>query len=177
MANAARKLVTDRRLIRQLGNLLEMECSLYEEFMALLKEQRRWLTKFNAEKFEALNVRRSEIHRKMQTAHAQRLILMQQFPDSHGRKLRTLIKEHCTKSDSRMLLARAEKLRTLVLESREIGKESASVLSFGLNVINGGISLIWQATQNVNRSYSRSAKVEESYSPRNNRLDSVLKKA
>jgi hypothetical protein len=177
MAEPARKLITDRRLIRQLASLLERECKLYEEFLQLLKEQRKWLVKFSAEKFEELNTRRNEIHRKMQAAHAERLILMQQFPNSQGKKLTTLIKDHCTKADARTLLALAEKLRGLVLQSREDGRESASVLSFGLNVINGGISLIWQATQNVNRSYGRNAKVSESYSPRKSRLDSILKKA
>jgi len=177
MSNSKEQFITDRKFIQQLKALLERECALYRDFINLLGEQRRGITNFQADKIEILNLKRARLHRQMQTAHAERLILMQRFPDSAGKKLSTLIKSYCLKADQKVLLSLAQQLRELVLEAKSKGAESNGVVGFALNVVNGSLSLLWQATQHVSKSYSRSGRVQEAYVPRHSRGDNVLKQA
>lgn len=179
MAESAKQTnyITDRRLIRQLQSMLQKECKLYAEFIGMAREQRKWIVKFNADKIEALNRRRKELHRMMQAIQAERLIIMQQFPDSQGRRLSSLIADYCVKEDQKALLPLVEQLRALVVESQKIGSESNHVVQFALNVINGSLTIFWQATQCVTKAYGRNARVQKSYAPRSSRDETVLKQA
>ena len=48
-------------LTQELEQLLAKECSLYERYGELLKAEHQWITRFDAEKLNAITLRRAEL--------------------------------------------------------------------------------------------------------------------
>ncbi len=165
------------QLIREIRKHLKAECALYDRYNALLEEQRKWTTRFSAEKIEKITEKRDDLTRQMQQAHAQRLIFLQQFPEDASQKLSEQIEKHIEGAEKKELLQLTEELRQRVLESRRLSVEENQVSHFALGMVNSGISLIWQATQSVTKSYTKSGNIEEAYTPTSSRNERTLKEA
>ena len=153
------------RLIRDLERVLRAEIKLQEEYAALLTDERTCLTRFNADKIEEISLRRDLLNEKISQAAAERLELMKIFPNSQGKRLTELLKAHCHKQDIATLMPLAEKLKTVVQQTKSMGKEFKQLVDFSLNLVNGTLSIIWSATQNVTRSYTPQGKVREAFHP------------
>jgi len=164
------------RIVSSLANLIERECTLYEKYINILKEERGNITNFNAEKVNELTQKRANLYENMLKAQDDRLALMRSFPEGQGKKLRDLIESFCTPIDRIKLLPLANKLKALVEEAQLESKEQSQILNFGLKLVHGIMSLFWSATQNVVRSYSKKGASKEAFNPAT-RTSNVLKRA
>lgn len=163
--------------LRKLRNHLLAEIRLYEQYIALLLEQRESIKSFKIDRVQDITVKREDITRELQENHAERLLLIQQFPNSEGKRVSDLILEHAQGEQKTELLGLANDLRSLVDEARELGMESNQVVQFASNMIHGSISILWQATQSVSKSYTRLGGLSEQYTPRVSRAETLLKEA
>jgi len=165
------------RQFRSLEDHLQSECELYQDYLKLLQEQGRSVTKFNLEKLKALNLERAKYSRMMAKAQEKRVKLMEEFPESNGKKLSELIVKYCEGREEKILLNFADQLKALVLKCRIKDLEFNQVVNFALNTINGSLSLMCQASQNMTKSYSPHGVEQQCYSPKQSRTETVLKEA
>lgn len=165
------------RLIIDLEHSLRAELALQEEYASVLQEEREHITHFQAGKVEELSARRETLSEQMRVAAEHRVELMSMFPAHDGKRLTDLIREHCHPEDRRVLLPLAEKLKTAVLTTKRLGQEFKQLANFSLNLVNGVMSIIWSATQNVTRSYTPQGTVKEAFHAQGSRLAGVLKQA
>lgn len=165
------------RLVRELDSALTAEIRLQEEYALVLSEERACITKFEADRVQELSAKRETLSEEMQKASDRRLELMSMFPSHEGKRLTDLIRAHCHREDMQRLLPLAEKLRAALLKTKTLGLEFKQLANFSLNLVNGVISIIWSATQNVTRSYTAQGTVREAFNTPGTRLAGVLKEA
>lgn len=170
-------LVKGAKLSKDIEVILNTECQLYEQYLLLLEEERQSITCLNAEKIAAARYKRETVGQEMKAAQEERMSLMKGFPSSGGQRLSSLVIQHCHLDDSKRIILLIEKLRDLVKQSRTKGVEFGQVAQFALNMVNGSLSIIWTATQNVVRSYTRRGEINESYNPQHSRAQTVLTRA
>ncbi len=164
-------------LYYRLTRLLEREIKLHGRFLAVIKEQRELLTKFRVAPMEALDSRREHLAADIDQAHKERLGLLAQVEEARGKKLTEFVQEYFPAKEKIVLMPLIDELKEVVAETRVQSIEYQSITNFALNMVHGSISLLWQATQNVTRSYGRGGKLHESYSPTRSRHERVLKQA
>lgn len=163
--------------LKELGRVLEAECSAYEEYSKLLEQEHHGIVHFKAETVEAIAERRGEIVEKLQVLREERLKLGAKFPESDGAKLNDLIARHCHADDRRTLQPLAIRLRAAVSDASARGKELGQLGQFALNVVNGSLSILWSASQSVVKSYAPNGKVREAFHPATTRAAGILRQA
>lgn len=151
------------RLVRELERILRRELALQQEYSELLTQERLHLTKFNSDKIVELSSKREEVSEQMRIASEERLELMKLFPEHHGKRLTELVARHCHPEDVVLLLPLAEKLRAALKHTKSLGTEFRQLADFSLNLVNGALSILWSATQNVTRSYTPQGTLQEKY--------------
>ena len=153
----------DPAFLGSLQRLLETECALHAEYIALLEKEQKALTHFKAEEVAALAAQREKLADRLDAIQAKRREFMQQFPDAEHAKLSELIVKHCHPEDAKRLSPLVRRLKKLITRSRALGSELGQVANFSLNLIEGTLSILWSATQNITRSYSRKGVMKETY--------------
>ena len=162
---------------KTIDQLLRRECELYQDYIKLTQEERSWITKLNPAKLEELTQKRQIITDLLLAAQDQRLAQMRQFPEGDGKRLSDLIRKYAPLKEAKVLLTLTKKLRELVEEARSEGSQYSQIIGFSMGLVNGVVSILWNATQNVVRAYSRSGEIRESTNPTGNRASSILKRA
>ena len=164
-------------LVRSLLALLADEYRLHERYLKLLQEEKTAVTKARIDLIGALNQEREKLSEAMVAAGERRLQFMAGRPEGQDLRLTAWIDKHCHPADSKVLLPQARKLRDIIAKSRSGGREHMLLLNFALDMVNGTLSILWSATQNIFRSYSRGGNIREAYHPAESRAGTVLKKA
>ena len=168
--------VNSREFVDALAAILEKECGLYEKYITLLDEERGWLTRFNEARVLDLSAQRARLYDQLLAAQDTRLTSMRQFPTQHLR-LRDLVVKDLLPHHAKRLLPLVDRLRALVKESQQKGRQHHQILDFGLKTVHGLLSIIWSATQTVVQSYNRQGGKQQSYQADKSRSGSVLREA
>ncbi|MCO6431186.1 MAG: flagellar export chaperone FlgN [Deltaproteobacteria bacterium] len=148
-----------------LKRVLQAECDTHQRYLALLTEETSFITKFNAEKVEALTAKREELCEKMRELQMQRRELVKELTGSEKTRLSEAIAVHFSGRERHELNALCKRLRELTTSTRKKGLEYSGVVNFALNLVNGTVSLFLAATQNIVKSYNRGGVLKESTSP------------
>lgn len=157
--------------------LIDHECSLYNEYHALLIEERDYITKSNSEKIIELSDKRLGILEKMNSAQDKRKEIVKEITGDEKSKLTEAIAKKFKGDEARYLQKAAAKLRGVIQKSQRMGRECNGIVQFGMNMVNGLFSIFMTATKNVTRSYDSRGTVKESYNPTGNRQSGVIKEA
>ena len=165
------------RLVETIEGLIGEEIELYKSYSSLLDEETRSITRFKTDKVEEITEKRSELHNKLLDAQDRRLNLLRQFAMPEGASLTDLLSAHFHPDDSRRLARSVRRLREEVSGAQRRGREHSQLTNFALKIVHGTLSIIWSATQNVVKSYSRQGTLKEAYNPTRSREIGVLKKA
>ncbi|MBN8549588.1 MAG: flagellar export chaperone FlgN [Deltaproteobacteria bacterium] len=165
------------RLVRELDSVLREELRLQKEYAEILNEERTSITTFKAEKVQSLSEKREVLSETIKRAAEKRAELMAMFPEHQGKRLSELIRAHCHPVDQERLMPLADALKLAVQNTKSLSTEFKQLASFSLNLVNGALSILWSATQNVTRSYTPNGKIKESAHSSGNRQAGVLKEA
>lgn len=165
------------RLVRDLSKMLERECGLYVDYLDILERERESITKFNAERVNELSAQRLQLTEELKAAKEERVASLDFMPESKKERLSQLIVQNCHPDDARRLMPLVQRLKNLVTLARAKAMEFNQVASYSLSIVNGSISILWSATQNVVRSYDPLGTMKESYNPATSRAASVLRSA
>lgn len=165
------------RVIRDLEAALQEELRLQQEYLRVMTEERSSITAFKADRVEELSAQREILSEKMKAAADKRLELMGMFPKHEGKRLTELVSAHCHPHDQARLLPLAQSLKTALDSTKKLSIEFKQLTNFSLNLINGSLSILWSATQNITRSYTQDGKIKESAHAGGARASGVLKEA
>lgn len=163
-------------IARELERLLKAECAIYREYSELMTKERQAVISFKMAEVEAITARRVSLSTAMGEAHHQRLTLLKQLPEGDCEKLTTVIARQFSGADQKRLMSLAEELRSAIRASQANGLQFGQIVTYALNLVNGSISLLWSATQNVFKAYGKKGQIKESYHP-SDRSQGVIKRA
>jgi len=161
---------------QKLKRLIEKELLIYDSYLEVLIRQRETVPQFNLELFEKNNKKLLHYSEQLEKAHNDRQKLLKSIPGGEGQRLSDFVEQHFVGREQSELMAMVKELRSKVETSQNESKEFQMISNFALNLVNGSISLLWQATQNVTRCYSPKGDVTESFAPTKNRDETTLKK-
>ncbi len=167
----------DSQHVAKLERMLGAECLIYKRYLAVLKEERRFIIKFDSEKITALCSERGRLCDEMQAALNERTALIKSFVGHSRGRLSDHILQLFKQEDAQRLMPKVEELRKLVEQCHAGSKEFKQVIEFSLKLVSGLVSIIWSATQNLVKSYTQSGTMRESYHPTTSRQAAMLRKA
>ncbi len=156
---------------------LEQECRLYQQYIDLLEQEKLSITKFKADKVELLTEKRTQLFESIKLILAKRLEIIKTLSGSEKSRLTEVIRSNFNGTEAKQLMLAAKRLKQLTTKLKTQGMEFNQIVNFGLNVVNGTLSIYMSATQNVNKSYSKNGIIKESFNPQGNRHSGVIKEA
>ncbi|MCB0328191.1 MAG: flagellar export chaperone FlgN [Bdellovibrionales bacterium] len=162
---------------RKLSQIVEREIGAYREYLEILREQRKTIAKFDTEFLKRLDKRRRELTVKLKEFHEARVEMLKDPAFLGEMRLTTVLERFGSEEEKKTLLPKIEELRRLAELARKEASEAHAVQGFALNVVNGSLSLLMRATKHVSKQYGRQGKINESYLPRSDRHEGVLKEA
>lgn len=163
--------------VKELAKILEYECGLYAAYVKTLANEKEAITKFNAENVSALTEQRLLLTEQIKAAKEQRFMVLDALPEGRKEKLSNLLQKYAHIEDAKRLMPLVQKLKVLVVEARQKSMEFNQIANFSLGIVNGSLSILWSATQNVVRSYDTLGSLKESYNPSTGRAAGVLRSA
>lgn len=140
------------KFVAALREVLEQEITLQRKYQAALKESEIAVTALDIEAVTQADIVRNEISAQMTHAAEKRKALLADFEEI---KLTEVVSNHCLDIDKQKLLPMALELKTLAEETQRATRNYNQILDFGGRVINGTISILTSANQNITRAYSR----------------------
>ena len=152
-------------LVRQLEMLLLRERDLHRDHAALVRQEQSAITKGNIADIRVISDKREQILEELQVIARARIECVRQFPGFRGKKLRELVAESCHPDDQKRLLPILEAMRNELIESQSLNADSANLAQFALGMVNGSIAILWSASNNVVRSYSKNGEMKEAVQP------------
>jgi len=170
-------------LCRELEQLLNEECALNQLYRSVVREERDNFRKFQHEGVLRLCEQRGEIARRMGEIQERRVAIMytvagETLPAKHFKpgKLSELVAKHASPQQAAILLPLIRKLREEIQSTRRESLEFGQIATFTLALVNGLLSNIWSATQNVVKTYTARGQKNEAYHPQSSRQSSVIKR-
>lgn len=140
------------KFVAALREVIEQEIALQRKYQTALKESEIAVTTLDIEVVTNADLVRSDLGAKMAQAAEKRKELIEEFEE---KKLTEVINNHCLEIDKQRLLPLALELRTLAEETQRATRMYNQILDFGGRMINGTLSILTSANQNITRAYSR----------------------
>lgn len=164
---------------RTLEKLLEQELVLYEQYVAVLKKEQDCIVRLKSDEVSQYSEKRHEITDKLGELKDRRLELTASFSDEYDEPIRLseIVEIMEEPRDKHMLESLIQKIKDAVACVERATSEFSQVLQFSLGMVNGEISLLWSASQNVNRVYNSFGTVQEAVEPSAPRTGSLLGQA
>lgn len=167
----------DLSTIRTLERLVGDEVALCEQYLKILSEEERSVIKLEAEKITAMTTDRSEIIERLELARGKRVEFVSKLAGDPGATLTRLVTARTGPGDRKRLMPLIQRLKDLAAKIEEKTREFSQVVDFSLGLVNGSLSILWSATQNVTRCYNAFGGVTELVQPVTPRSGSLLGKA
>lgn len=156
----------DPRAVLSLTISIEREIALYKKYLALMEEEQRSVTKFDANAIEALTEKRNSLCNQLDEARLKRDELVMRIAQCDvPMKLSEMVHRFCNREEKRKLTPLVDTLRTMVQSAQRASQEFSQVVNFSLGMVSSTLSIIWSATQEVQRSYTTQGVVKESFHP------------
>ncbi len=141
--------------------MLQEECAVHERYIAAVHQEQKQLVKFQVADIEKTTVLRTTLAQKIYDLHQKRVAYLGQLPESGSSKMSELLVKNCHPEEVRMLAPLIKKLRKLIIHSKRYSEEMNQNVDFSLKFIGGTLSLLWSATQNITKGYTRKGVVKE----------------
>lgn len=165
------------RFVRELAQALELESALHSAYLEIIEREKAALTKFKAEEVSVLTEQRLQITERIRDAKDRRFAILDAVPEGRKEKLSVLVTRYLHPDDAAKLLPLVGKLKDAVAAAKQKSLEFNQIAGFSLGIVNGSLSILSSATQNVVRSYNPMGVMRESYNPASSRSAGVLKSA
>lgn len=148
------------RFVAALKEVLQNEIALQRKYQGALKASEEAVSALNLEAVGKTDGIREELMAQMSDAAEKRRHLLNDFPEQ---KLTQIIEIHCLEIDKEPLLKLAKGLREAAEETKRATRNYNQILDFGGKVINGTLSILTSANQNVTRGYSSKGQSTEEF--------------
>lgn len=182
------------KLIAELEKLLREEIALYGTYRDLLDKERTQLTKFDSEKVTLVVESRESVVNRIRELQVRRLqiaCIISGTPtedtatakkrrgqgQTEPPRLSDAIERFCDKRQQARLMPLVAELKKGVEEARRGTQQANQLTSFALNIVNGLMTNIWSATENVVQTYTPNGAKRTSVNPSGDRNKNVRKQA
>jgi hypothetical protein len=167
----------DPSSVRALEKVLVDEVGACEEYLQLVAREQAHIVKFEHESVGLLAEKRAIVSERMAMLRDKRLEIVATIGGDKSLTVTQLVTQGCVPADKKRLLALVQKLRAKVDQVEDKSREFTQVVDFTLGLVNGSISILWSATQNVNKCYNAFGGLTQSFQPAPQRDGSLLGKA
>lgn len=165
-------------VFRTLAQAIDRECELHKKYIALLEQERKEILAAKTQNIDAVVTQRAVLCDQIQQACARRESLTSEIGGTgEPQKLSTLLETHCSPEEAKGLRPKVHLLRSLIELSRRISQDFAQVVHFSLGLVSSSLSLLWSATQEVQRAYTPQGLVREQYHSSLGRHSDLLSEA
>lgn len=152
-------------LVRALEKILREQTKLYRQYVDLLERERAAVVDLKAIEVAELSNKRKNLTRRLGELEVKRNQLVSEHAVLQSGRLSEIVSEHCNREQQARLLPLIETLKGLVHHARQEGGEFQQVVQHSLTMVNGALSIIWSATQNVVQGYGRNGAMTQAYQP------------
>lgn len=181
------------KTVQELEKVLIEESALHTAYRDLLDKEREELTKFDSEKVAATVESRQEVVDRLKVLQDRRIELTAELageykdpttqtskkrgPQPAPLRLTEAIERFCDSKEKARLKPLIEGLKAGVAESRQDTKQANQLTTFALGIVNGLISNIRSATENVVQTYTQRGDKRQAFNPGSDRHKGVIKEA
>lgn len=164
---------------RSLEKLLEQELVLYQQYIEVLQKEQECIVRLKSERVAEYTQKRQIITDKLAELKDRRLELTASLIDEDEEPLRLseIVEIVDQPGDRQRLKGLIERVKGAIQTVERVTSEFTQVLQFSLGMVNGEISLLWSASQSVNRVYNAFGSVQEAVEPSAPRAGSLLGQA
>lgn len=163
--------------IAQIEALLQRELLLQRRSLGLLTQERIAVRDFQSADVEYLASAREGLFDELTLLAEKRTKLLSEIPEGNSTRISELVKRHAAPKDAARIAVIIADIRAVISKIQRESTEQNQVLEFARGLVHGTLSIIWSATQNVTRAYTRLGAMKESYAPSSSRKQTVLKEA
>ena len=172
-------MILNTKASSSLEKLLEQELVLYQQYVEVLQKEQDCIVRLKSERVEEYTQKRQEITDKLTELKERRLELTSSLTEEDEEPLRLseIVEIVDQPSDRQRLAGLIERIKGAIQTVERVTSEFTQVLQFSLGMVNGEISLLWSASQSVNRVYNAFGSVQEAVEPSTPRAGSLLGQA
>jgi hypothetical protein len=169
----------DSVALARLEKILNSEIAVYEQYGLLLQKEQELIVSYKTDQIPNVTRQREALLKEASNLEKERLLFLREiFGDVVERsRLMTLIEENCSSQQIQRLRPKVFDLSSAARSAQTRSEEFNRVTRFSLDVVNGALSIIRSATQNVVKSYNTKGSLRESFNPVRSRIDNALTKA
>ena len=164
--------------VNELVDELKSEISLYQNYYALLNEERKHVIKFDEDRLRDITAQRADVLNQIVEVQKVRQELIKEFPHYRDMKLHDLVIKNLQPKYAKQILPLIADLKKIAKKSIDSDSQYSQILNFSLRSVQGVLSILWSATQTVVKSYNRKGCLQNSYHPSDSsRTSGILHKA
>ena len=163
--------------VKKLEHILTQELAQYGTYLTLLDQEQKGVVALKSDRVAALSQQRSKVADTIAQLRAERLEFVESVSGTPGVRLSDVLEEACEPGDRKRLLTLVQQMRDKLAIVEKKSSEFTQVLNFSLGLVNGEISILWSASQTVNRVYNSFGALTESAQPAAPRAGSLLGEA
>lgn len=172
-------MIFNTKASRSLEKLLEQELVLYQKYVEILGKEQDCIVRLKSDEVSEYSAKRQIITDELNELKERRLELTASFSDDEDEPIRLseIVEIVEQPADKRKLSGLIARIKDAIALVERATSEFSQVLQFSLGMVNGEISLLWSASQNVNRVYNSFGSVQEAAEPAAPRSGSLLGEA
>lgn len=140
--------------LRELEGLLREETSLCEQYLAIISKEQVAITKLNVAEVTQCATQREGCLSAMVALKERRTELLRALSDTKKVSATEVITRLTQGKERQRLLGLVEKLRAVLARVESASRECGHVVDFSLGLVNGSLSILWSATQDVTKGYT-----------------------
>jgi hypothetical protein len=174
--------VITRQFVQALEEIITAEIRLHERLMQATSKEYSAVLSLDSKHIETISGERLDIYPEIQRLEKVRREIVAKSLGESAENLRTRLQRSpiapgVTIQDRNRLIKLVRDLRTRAVEVRKLSAELQSISGFGLEMVNGCISLFHAAKQVRNQVYSARGRIAESMTPRYSRSELIIRQA
>ncbi len=171
-----------RQFVQALEDIITAEIRLHERLMQATSKEYSAVLSLDSKHIENISAERLDIHPEVQRLEKMRRELVSKSLGDSAENLRSRLHKApigpgVSTQDRNRLIKLVRDLRTRAVEVRKMSAELQSISGFGLEMVNGCISLFHSAKQVRNQVYSSRGRLAESMTPRYSRSELIIRQA
>ena len=171
-----------KQFVQALEDIVNAEIRLHEKLMQSTSREYSAVLSLDSKQIETISAERLDIYPEVQRLEKMRREIVSKSLGESTDNLRLRLQKAPIASgvsiqDRNRLIKLVRDLRNRVVEVRKLSAELQSISGFGLEMVNGCISLFHAAKQVRSKVYSARGRIAESMTPRYSRSELTIRQA
>jgi hypothetical protein len=163
--------------VRQLEQLLREEVAVCEQYLAIISKEQLAVTKLDSLAVSECSNQREQCLSVLNGLKDRRVETLRMLSDSKKISTTEVVTRVCQGKERQRILALVDKLRDVLTRVESTSRECNQVVDFSLGLVNGSLSILWSATQDVTKGYTPYGTITEGTTRQPRRRGALLGEA